>query len=208
MEVDPCWVQVLGTNLDRSPTIKTLELQIHLTHIYHGDCKFELLRIIPKHSRCASYYLSSVLDKRPWGFSVNSRVGGVSPALFIVCVVLPVGPVPRGDTCDRNVGHSTRALGCSGCPFGWCDPPMAMLSCCPASPPEPPTPLLPHEHFWALEQPGEPQGFRSRGAALRPGNRKGWHRHSPAWYGTNQTAPGYADKSKSATENTDFLSSS
>lgn len=89
----------------------------------------ELLRIIPKHYHCAFHYFSSVLDKRPWYFSeLMSRMEGVFPPLFAVCVMLPVG-----DTCDRNLGHSTRGLGCSGCPFGWCDP-MATLSCCPTTP--------------------------------------------------------------------------
>lgn len=89
----------------------------------------ELLRIIPKHYHCAFHYFSSVLDKRPWCFSeLMSRMEGVFPPLFAVCVMVPVG-----DTCDRNLGHSTRGLGCSGCPFGWCDL-MATLSCCPTTP--------------------------------------------------------------------------
>lgn len=53
----------LEANLDVKPIIKLLELLIHLTnmwHIYFGDCKSELLKILfPKIHHCAIHYCSS-----------------------------------------------------------------------------------------------------------------------------------------------------
>lgn len=85
--------------------------------------------------------------------------------------------------------------------------PMATLSCFT---PEPPTSPLPHGHSWALEQPGGPGvAGTERGTWAQPS--QVCHRGQTKVQVLKQQgrADTYlCDRSKSATESTDFLSSS
>lgn len=156
------------------------------------------IRVVADYSKTLSsclHYFSSVLDKRPWGFSVDEQGGrSVSSLVYCLCDA-------TSRACPQR-GHVWQKCGAQHKRFGmlW----LSLWLVWPA-PPHGRAVLLHPQNHQPLCYPMSTFGL---------GNRKGVTGTAQPGMSqrTNQTAgakaAGYADKSKPATENTDFLSSS